>query len=215
MMGCETLNRRKHFAELVERLGVSPVAEGEDANDNAVVELDEAGEDEDIPVNVEDDEPDANYTQPDVEDDERNTLDGPPDPSAALGLTLSREVHAPIVRLPPHSYPPPPDAHEKRIAAAHGRALRVEAEVEDDADALLDELREEEALDKRDALVAQMAERSLWAAFAAPPAGVRSDATRGGSGEGSVKEEDPLRMVPPGKDGAGRVKSQVYIVDSD
>lgn len=92
-----------------------------------------------------------------IEEDEENEEGSDEEEPGSFPILLPphRELKAPIVRLPSTQ---PSHAHTSTSSAAHDPLLPLEI----DEEALVDELVEEEELDKEDRLVEKTYEKALW-----------------------------------------------------
>jgi hypothetical protein len=206
MRGQRAVRLCEYFGGLLERLGV----DDPDGDDLAVEQTEEADEDDedDEDVNLFDGDPAAERSSDLDLDDAASASDasdadpaaGDQDDPADSTVTLSthRSAHPPAVQLP--FYP----AAEEQLAEIYALS---EADFEEAERA---ELADEAALDRLDEEAGAAAEQALWAFVA-----VSSRAPEGLEPAREEENGEELRTVLPGQDVANRVKSQVYVVDSD
>jgi hypothetical protein len=218
-MGCADHSIATHFKDIFSRLdldgdkGEDPQGSGSGEEEDGPADEPQEMEDEDADSDVSMDEEGPKHEHSVLEGNDRLPL-----------LPRHRDVRPPIIRLC--------DDRPLRETENEG------ADVEEDSDALIDELRAEDELDKRDLLLASMAEKALWAEFdsplpivSQPSASIKSESSEdekdGEDGEDGELDEEKEKRKGKGKNavtdaalrtarpGTGKVKSQLYVLDSD
>lgn len=258
MMSSSRLSKRSHFKGLLGRLGIEPQEDSEaggareresqkdvhskrrqqqqsSQSDHSESDSSSSGTDEDEDDCDDGDEPS------DAKDEDGNIGDDEAESKLLSAQSLHRTIFRPFMRLPSSVRSGPNSADVQYTSAympyplpsTYAEPFREEELMPEDTDtdALLEELVQEEKLDKRDREVDRIYEKDLWHKFnsheATWSAGENQDSgdepdERVGNKrkrkEQSSEDEEVkkgqgtgLRFCRPG----GRIKSSIYIVDSD